>query len=190
MGESNYYHHRLVYNDRLDYPDMVQHNHKGTRVAALFLYLNKFGYHGIYRVNYKNRMNTPYGHYKNPKMPTKTELIKASVLLQRATITQGDYVAVLADARKGDLVFIDPPYLDTFTGYTTRLFDHSDHSILADMAACAARNGAVVIATNRAHPKIKNLYPSKLWTHQVIHGTQRVAAQNAGKHPEIIFRSR
>ena len=96
--------------------------------AARTIFLNRTCFNGLYRVNKKGGFNVPFGKYKNPKILNRPALEAASVLLKKATIIEGDYKKVLQEnARKGHLVFLDPPSLpiseySDFKRYTKEQF--------------------------------------------------------------------
>ena len=78
--------------------------------AALLVYLNKFGFNGLYRENRQGQFNTPYGHpAKCPACP-ETAMRTFARHLAAADLRCGDFSVALADARPGDVVYADPPY--------------------------------------------------------------------------------
>ena len=96
--------------------------------ASRFVYLNRTCFNGMYRVNSKGHFNVPYGRYKNPRILDEQNLINCSRLLQRTEIRCEDFRQVLYQARKGDFVYFDPPYVplsatSSFTSYTSGGFD-------------------------------------------------------------------
>lgn len=80
------------------------------KFAARFIYLNRFAFNGLYRTNRKGVFNVPYGGQKSGKLPNQPCLTACSRILQGATLISGDFELVLQNARKGDLVYLDPPY--------------------------------------------------------------------------------
>lgn len=98
--------------------------------SAKFIYLNRLCFNGIYRTNLKGEFNVPYGGGRTGKMPSLTSLTEASVLLQGARLVKGDFENVLQQARKGDLVYMDPPYhvesRRVFREYQAGVFGTSD----------------------------------------------------------------
>ncbi len=119
--------------------------------AARFLYLNRLGFSGIYRVNRKGEFNVPYGgDRKLAFFWNNDRLIRASTALKRATLLVGDFGAVMAATRRGDLVYCDPVYLvgsgsDPFRRYTSPPFDESDQSRLVTAIGTAVDRGATVL---------------------------------------------
>lgn len=77
--------------------------------AARFLYLNRFAFNGVYRTNRSGQFNVPRG-VRTGALPTTTDLIEASALLEGATISLQDWRSAIADAGDGDFVYLDPPY--------------------------------------------------------------------------------
>ena len=158
--------------------------------AALFLFLNRHCFQGLWRVNKQGKMNAAYGHYAKPHIPTKEEIADVSVSFKGAKLIRGDFEKGLTIAGKGDLVYCDPPYLDSFDGYTKEDFGLEEHKRLADGAHKAVKKGAVVIVSNRDHKDIHKLYPKSRWTRFKVEGVQRIAPHNKGKNPEIIMVSK
>ena len=102
--EFTYYRLRKRFNDKKKLEEY------DIEFAALFLYLNKHGYNGMYRVNSNGDFNIPFGKYKNPVMFEKVNILGWSKLLKEGMLTCSDYKEVLALAKKGDFVYLDPPY--------------------------------------------------------------------------------
>lgn len=126
--------------------------------AALFIYLNKTCFNGLYRVNKKGLFNVPIGSYKNPKICDKGNLQKTSELLSKVTILSGDYSNIKKYIDKNTFVYFDPPYrplTDTsdFTAYNAKLFDDNEQIRLANFinSICYAR----IMASN-SDPKNVN----------------------------------
>jgi DNA adenine methylase len=77
--------------------------------AALFLYLNRYCFNGLYRENLRGRFNVPRGS-KTGNMPSKSEIAYAGRLLEDADIVCGDFEKTIDRVRFGDFVYLDPPY--------------------------------------------------------------------------------
>lgn len=130
--------------------------------AALFLYLNRFGFNGIFRVNSRGEMNTPYGKPSTtPPFPSE-RLEHASYKLQRAQFHIGGFSFLLAQAGLGDVVYCDPPYSDvgqtSFTAYTGSGFGVKEHQELVRQAWEASSRGALVAISNHDTPHTRALY--------------------------------
>lgn len=131
--------------------------------AAQFIYLNKTAWNGLYRVNRQGRFNVPFGLPKSTNIVPLEALRAASHILRSADLEHGDFETTLADARRGDLVFVDPPYVTShnnngFVEYNEKLFSWADQVRLATTCAELARKGVIVVATNAAHETIRELY--------------------------------
>lgn len=132
--------------------------------AARTIYLNRTCFNGLYRVNRQGHFNVPFGRYKNPKICDKETLLAASAALQNVKIIHGDYRDVLKKtAKRGDFVFLDPPYLpiskySDFQRYTKEQFYEEDHRELADEVKRLQKIGSHVVLTNSNHPLVHELY--------------------------------
>lgn len=96
--------------------------------AALFIFLNKTCFNGLYRVNKKGLFNVPFGKYKNPKICDSATIRKDSELLQRVKILTGDFEKTFDYAKGNTLFYFDPPYrpitkTSAFTDYTKDSFN-------------------------------------------------------------------
>lgn len=131
--------------------------------AVLLPYLNRFGFNGLYRVNSSGIFNAPYGSpAKLPSFPWD-EMQAASAKLAFVQIESGSYLNILALAGAGDVVYCDPPYLEStrgksFTGYTPAGFALRDHIELVAAARMAAARGAHVLISNHDTADSRALY--------------------------------
>lgn len=124
--------------------------------AAAFLYLNKTCFNGLWRVNSKGEFNVPIGDYSKPKILDADALRAASQVLARAELLSEDYRGALHDAGAGDFVYLDPPYDETFNGYTTE--GTFDQATLARIVHILAKRGCHVLVSNSDTPLIRELY--------------------------------
>ena len=131
--------------------------------AALFIYLNKSCFNGIWRVNKKGHFNVPYGYKEPPPLPSNEDLLKISKALSNAKLVHKDYKDAVISASKGDFVYFDPPYpplngTSYFTHYTKERFNREDHAELALIAKELTKKGCHVMISNADIPYIKSLY--------------------------------
>lgn len=132
--------------------------------AALFIYLNKFAFNGLYRVNKRGEMNAPFAHHTAvPRFPS-TALTSFAHKLERAAVLCSDFEETMQQAEAGDVVYCDPPYLElensrgTFTSYAHNGFALSEHEKLACRARGLAAKGIPVVISNHDSPLTRSLY--------------------------------
>jgi DNA adenine methylase len=134
-----------------------------AEVAAWFVYLNKTAYNGLYRVNSKNGYNVPFGDYQRPTICDEATLRRCAKQLKGVTLRESDFESAARRARKGDLVYFDPPYVPLsatsyFTSYTTQGFGPDEQRRLRDLALALKRRGVHVRLSNSGAPLVRELY--------------------------------
>jgi DNA adenine methylase len=132
-------------------------------ISARFIYLNRTGFNGLYRVNKSGQFNVPYGKYNNPLICDEENLKKVHKALKQTRIIHKDFKSVLEKARKGDFVYFDPPYYpinktSSFTSYTKEGFLEKEQMALRDVFVKLHKRGCFVMLSNSNTPFIKNLY--------------------------------
>ncbi len=123
-----FYHKREVFNTRA--------TNKVTQ-AALFIFLNRTCFNGLFRVNKNNGFNVPIGSYKKPTICDANNLKVVSEALQRVEILSGDYQETLKHAEKPALFYFDPPYkplnnTSSFNSYAKDEFGDAEQLRLRD----------------------------------------------------------
>lgn len=126
--------------------------------AAQFLYLTARSYNGVLRVNRAGKFNTPVGSARDPHYPELADLHTFARATATWTWTCADFEPTIDQARRGDVIFADPPYADTFAGYARGGFGTRDQVRLAAALARARDRGAHVLHTNANTPEIRDLY--------------------------------
>ncbi len=162
--------------------------------ASRFLYLNKTGYNGLWRVNRQGKHNVPFGRYKNPKIVNEENLRLVSAVLKRAKILLADFSEVLSFARPGDFVYFDPPYhplseTANFTGYTAESFAKEDQVRLSQVFRELDRRGCLVMLSNSDTPLIKELYRG--YNIQVVYAKRAINCRPDRRGPvsELVIRN-
>lgn len=121
--------------------------------AALFVFLNRTCFNGLYRVNGKGLFNVPMGAYKNPRICDEENLRRVSKALQNVEICCADYKESKKYIDENSLVYLDPPYrplniTSSFTSYTENGFGDKDQIELAGFVQELSQLKASVILSN------------------------------------------
>ncbi len=111
-------------------------NGDSLEISALFIFLNKTCFNGLYRVNSKGEFNVPFGKAKKPLICDVDNIKALSKVLQRVTILKGDFEDVLKAVNGKAFFYFDPPYRPlsqsaTFTAYAKGGFDDCEQRRLA-----------------------------------------------------------
>ena len=105
-------------------------NLSDSQVAARFLFLNKLCFNGIYRTNKQGKFNVPCGRQKRKVRFDFDSIRAASSLLKKAKLESSDFQSILSDTKKGDFVYLDPPYAiakrRVFSEYHPESFSEDD----------------------------------------------------------------
>jgi DNA adenine methylase len=120
--------------------------------SAIFIYLNKYCYNGLCRYNSKGKFNTPFGRYTKPYFPEK-EMLHFFNKSQTATFLIQGFEEIMNEAKKGDVVYCDPPYVPlsstaNFTAYSSAGFSMAQQIQLARLAEKLSGRGVPVIISN------------------------------------------
>jgi len=131
--------------------------------AARFIYLNRTCWNGLYRENKKGEFNVPIGKYENPLICDSDNLINASRMLEKTELTKGDFKLVLKNCSKGDLIYLDPPYVTShkdngFIEYNSKIFSLEDQLRLRNTMIRLDKKGCKLIMSNADHKFIKKIY--------------------------------
>ena len=141
-GKKYYYSLREHYNDKL------MKSEYDVELAALFVFINKHCFNGLYRVNGKGLFNVPYNNSRR----ASDEACKG--------------------AKKGDFVFIDSPYAPlnptSFESYTKEGFDIESHKRLARLYDELTARGCYCMLTNHNTVLINDLYGNKGYKIDVV----------------------
>jgi DNA adenine methylase len=131
--------------------------------AVRFIYLSKTAFNGMYRVNRQGDFNVPFAGQLNRKLFDSRVLRVASQRLKGCSLLAQDFSESLKAAKRGDLVYCDPPYTvlhnnNGFLRYNERLFSWSDQGRLAELARAAVGRGAFVLVSNAGTEHVRLLY--------------------------------
>ncbi len=140
--------------NRQKYNDLkVSDNDDSLEKAALFIFLNKTCFNGLYRVNSKGLFNVPMGSYKKPPICDAENLRYISGLLANVEIRCGDYSQCADFIDENTFVYIDPPYRPltetaSFTSYSESEFGDKQQIELGRFVDKISAKGAMVAASN------------------------------------------
>lgn len=124
-----------------------------VETAALFIFLNRTCFNGLYRVNSKGAFNVPHGKYANPRICDEENIRAASSVLQKVEILCGDFAQTGDYAGPNTLYYFDPPYkpitdTSSFTSYAKGGFDDAEQIRLRDFCDRISEAGSMFVASN------------------------------------------
>ena len=132
-----------------------------VEIAALFIFLNRTCFNGLYRVNSKGKFNVPHGRYANPKICDEETLRADSAVLQRVEILCGDFAQTGKYAGDNVLYYFDPPYrplteTSAFTSYAKNGFDDAEQMRLCNFCEQIAKHKSLFVASNSDPQNVDN----------------------------------
>jgi DNA adenine methylase len=164
-----------------------------AELAAMFLYLNRTGFNGLFRLNSRGGFNVPAGRYARPTICDARNLraVSAALSADRISLRQAQYESVLDRARSGDLIYFDPPYapLSTtarFTSYTADGFCDEDQRRLQQVACELVARGCHVVISNSTAAVIGNLYRQAPGLHVHEVAARRAINSNARRRGGVM----
>lgn len=169
-----------------------------ARLSALFIFLNKSGFNGLYRESRNGNFNVPFGKKKSVVLYDKSNFKAIKAVLRRTRVFSGTYIKLLESPKyaplRGDLVYFDPPYeplttTSSFTNYSHSGFSFDDQRELIAQAIKLAKRGCKVVISNSSAAHLKPVY----WAYEgfniyEVQATRLVSAKAASRVPvkEII----
>lgn len=163
-----------------------------AKKAARFIFLNQTSYNGIYRVNLRGKYNVPFADRQKNFLDAENLRI-TSESLKNAILYHGDFEILTQNIKKGDLIFLDPPYTvshnrNGFIKYNQKLFSLNDQIRLSQLIDYIKKKDAYYILTNAAHKTIEEIFDKgdkvyELSRANLIGGINA----NRGKTTEYVF---
>jgi len=145
--------------------------------AVRFVYLNRYCFNGIYRTNRDGKFNVPYANKKPGTIPPIEDFRKCASLLERATLKSSDFGSILSTVRKGDFVYLDPPYAvnsrRVFKQYGKKEFGEPDLARLGLHLENINRKGASFVASYADCREARSLFAK--WITRKIQVRRNVA---------------
>jgi DNA adenine methylase len=143
----------IYYRNRERYNMLKLNKYLDAELAAMFIFLNRTCFNGLYRVNSHGEFNVPQGSYKNPKICDEENLSNVSAKLKNVNIVYGDYKESQWFIDPKTFVYFDPPYRPltataNFTSYSSECFDDKQQIELAQFIMSMSDRGAYIAASN------------------------------------------
>lgn len=167
-----------------------------AQMAALFLYLNRTCFNGVYRVNRAGAFNVPPGKYANPDIVNEERLRAAAKLLgyKRVEIDCLDFRSAASELYTDDFIYIDPPYVPHpdkggFTSYTDSGFKIRDFVDLVSICNQLRDSGAKVMVSHADEPFVRVMFDG--WHITKVSAARAVNSKGSGRGPvdELVIRS-
>ncbi|CAK6547493.1 MAG: site-specific DNA-methyltransferase (adenine-specific) [Candidatus Midichloria mitochondrii] len=128
-----------------------------AKIAARFIYLNRYSFKGIYRVNTNGNPAQTFSGRNYSESDIASRLKQCSRLLAGTSIYAMDFSFI--EPRQDDFVYFDPHYHKAGEKFYTRLpFDENEQTRLRDFATELNSEGVKIMISNSNTPFIRNLY--------------------------------
>ena len=153
ISKSNEERKELFYECRSRFNLIKKTGENKVELAALFIFLNRTCFNGLYRVNRNGVFNVPIGSYKNPGILDEENLRNLSQALKGVEIVCADYHQSFDFIDEQTFVYIDPPYrplseTSSFTKYAEGDFNDEAQRGLAEFVKQIDKKGAKILLSN------------------------------------------
>ena len=170
---------------------------KSVQKSALFIFLNKTGFNGMYRENSKGEYNIPFGQMKDPVICNKDLLKNTSKLLKDKEVifSSKSFEEVLAGNKKA-FYYLDPPYRPTsktasFTDYTKSNFDDKTQLSVKEYCDKIDKSGCFFLQSNSYSDEgfFNNLYQNRKINNLEVTRTISADGKKRKKVNEILIKN-
>ena len=188
IAKENYY-----YWIRNRYNKLSLTDKKGLLGSAMFIFLNKTCFRGIFRVG-PNGFNVPYGHYKNPEIINKQHLEEINDLIQNVIFECQDFNTSLTNVEPNDFVYLDPPYAPetstSFVGYTEKGFNIENHNNLFQLIHKLTESDKKIMLSNADVSLVRDNFQNKKYNITSILCKRSINSKNPNsKTKEVIIKN-
>ena len=164
--------------------------------ASRIIFLNKTCYNGLFRVNSQGQFNVPFGKYKNPNILDIAVLKAVNKYLNenQVRILNSDFQEAVKDAKRGDFIYLDPPYdpvseTASFTGYDVNGFNKQEQRRLKEVFDDLNSRGCHILLSNDCTEFIEDLYKDYLHTKISAIRAINCNGKKRGKVDEILVKN-
>lgn len=165
LNDKDYY---LQSRDKFNY--LIENNQSDTKEAAeLFYYLNRTCFNGLCRFNKSGKFNVPFGKYKT--INYAKHFLQYKLTFKNYEFVSKDFSEL--EIKENDFIYADPPYDDSFTGYSAKGFTWKDQERLVEWLD--KYNNPVVIS-NRATDRIIDLYKNFGYEIEIVKAPRRISS--------------
>lgn len=175
---------------REKYNDKLLKKEYDLELAALFTFMNKHCFNGLYRVNKKGLFNVPYNKSRRTSIE-EDDVRETAKYLKTVNILEGDFEEACKDAKKGDFIFFDSPYAPlnptSFEAYTKEGFDVDSHKRLAKLYDELTERGCYCMLTNHNTEFINELYSNKGYRIDVVSVKRMINSDASNRKGEEVI---
>jgi|TARA_B110000008_G_scaffold264534_1_gene288882 DNA adenine methylase len=188
IAKENYY-----YWIRSEYNKLCLTDKKGILCSAMFIFLNKTCFRGVFRVGPRG-FNVPYGHYKNPEIINKEHLEEIYNLIQNVVFECCDFNTSLTIVEPNDFVYLDPPYAPetntSFVGYTENGFNIENHNNLFKLIHKLTETNKKLILSNADVSLVRENFTNEKYNINSILCKRSINSKNPdAKAKEVIIKN-
>jgi DNA adenine methylase len=188
VAKENYY-----YWIRSEYNKLSVNDKKNIIGSAMFIFLNKTCFRGVFRVGPKG-FNVPFGHYNNPEIINREHLEEIHELIQNVIFECGDFTTSLADIEPNDFVYLDPPYAPetntSFVKYTENGFALEKHIQLFNLIHNLSETNNKIILSNADVTLVRENFASERYNITSILCKRSINSKNPdAKAKEVIIKN-
>ncbi|HAU4467700.1 TPA: Dam family site-specific DNA-(adenine-N6)-methyltransferase [Citrobacter freundii] len=163
--KERYYERRKLFNS-MQWSDTTKAD-PALLYAALFLYLNRHGYNGLYRANLKGEFNVPFGKYAAPYFPLdEMRLFAEKANDTKAIFMHSDFrlsIRAVVYASYDAVIYCDPPYIPAsetanFTAYGKPFTLDEHRSLVTNLLNAHRQFGHRAVISNSDTPETREIY--------------------------------
>jgi len=159
-------------------------NENSIKMAAMFVFLNKTCFRGMYRENSKGAFNVPYGNYKNPIIVEPGHIMEVSKIITSVLFTAEPFENSLTRPVIGDFVYLDPPYApektESFVAYNSTGFGHEQHILLFEIVKGFEPRGVYFVMSNSNTQTVKTAFEKNEFHLKTILCKRSINSKNPG----------